>query len=235
MSKQIMTIGHRGAKGHEPENTIASFEKAIKLGCDYIELDVHLADEELFVIHDSSVDRTTNGSGKITELTREQIESLDAGNGQKIPTLSEVLAFINGRCGVNIELKGTRTARPVCALLNTLLNRSLLSSPILISSFDYRELDEVDKEFRRGLLFDKIHDNWVELARDYSTWSVNLPHKTVSLDIIQKAHLQGFRVLVYTVNDPNDMKKLLSLGVDGIFTDFPDRLLDAITSEGKND
>ena len=139
-----MTIGHRGAKGHEPENTIASFEKAIKLGCDYVELDVHLADEELFVIHDSRVDRTTNGSGKIAELTREQIESLDAGNGQKIPTLSEVLAFINGRCGVNIELKGAGTAGPVCDLLNTLLNRSHLSSPILISSFDYRELDEVD-------------------------------------------------------------------------------------------
>ena len=66
-----MTIGHRGAKGHEPENTIASFEKAIKLGCDYVELDVHLADEELFVIHDSSVDRTTNGSGKIAELTHD--------------------------------------------------------------------------------------------------------------------------------------------------------------------
>ena len=198
-------------------------------------MDVHLANEELFVIHDSSVDRTTNGSGKIAELTRKQIESLDAGNGQKIPTLSEVLAFINGRCGVNIELKGPRTARPVCALLNTLLNRSHLSSPILISSFDYRELDEVDKKFRRALLFDRIPDNWIELARDYSSWSVNLPYKTVSLDIIQKAHLQGFRVLAYTVNDPNDMKKLLSLGVDGIFTDFPDRLQDTITSGEKND
>ena len=87
----MIVIGHRGAKGYEPENTLPSFEKAIQLGCDYVELDVHLADDELFVIHDFSVDRTTNGWGKISKLTREQIESLDAGNGQKIPTLSEVL------------------------------------------------------------------------------------------------------------------------------------------------
>ena len=235
MSKQIITIGHRGAKGYEPENTISSFEEAIRLGCDYVELDVHLGDEELFVIHDSSVDRTTNGSGKISELTREEIESLDAGDGQKIPTLSEVLAFIDGRCGVNIELKGLGTGEPVNDLLNGLLKRSRPPSPILVSSFDHRELAAINKKFPRGILFDKIPDNWIELARNCSAWSVNLAYKTVSLDIIQKAHLQGFRVLVYTVNNPIQMKKLVSLGVDGMFSDFPDRLLDAMPPGEKDD
>ena len=101
-----MLLATEEQKDTNPKTRFASFEKAIQLGCDYVELDVHLADDELFVIHDFSVDRTTNGWGKISKLTREQIESLDAGNGQKIPTLSEVLELIDGRCGVNIELKG---------------------------------------------------------------------------------------------------------------------------------
>ena len=204
----MIVIGHRGAKGYEPENTLRSFEKAIQLGCDYVELDVHLADEELFVIHDSSVDRTTNGSGKMSELTREQIKSLDAGNGQTIPTLIEVLELLDGRCGVNIELKGPGTAEPVSDLLTSLSNRSLLSFPILISSFDFKELDAASKKFRRGILFDKIPDNWIELAKDYSAWSVNLAFKEVSLDMIQSAHLHGLKVLAYTVNAPSDIMNI---------------------------
>ena len=235
MRKKLIVIGHRGAKGHEPENTLLSFEKAIQLGCDYIELDVHLADEELFVIHDSSVDRTTNGSGKISELTREQIKSLDAGNGQEIPALFEVLELIDGRCGVNIELKGSGTAEPVSDLLTSLSNRSLLSFPVLISSFDFKELDAASKKFRRGILFDNIPDNWIELAKDYSAWSVNLSFKEVSLDIIQTAHLHGLKVLAYTVNAPGDITTLELLGVDGIFSDFPDRILTSALSEGGDD
>ena len=235
MRKQMIVIGHRGAKGYEPENTLRSFEKAIQLGCDYIELDVHLADEELFVIHDSSVDRTTNGSGKMSELTREQIKSLDAGNGQAIPTLIEVLELIDGRCGVNIELKGPGTAEPVSDLLTSLSNRSLLSFPIVISSFDFKELDAASKKFRRGILFDKIPDNWIELAKDYSAWSVNLAFKEVSLDMIQSAHLHGLKVLAYTVNAPSDIMNLNMLGVDGIFSDFPDRILTATLPEGRDD
>ena len=234
MRKQIIVIGHRGAKGYEPENTLLSFEKAIQLGCDYVELDVHLADEELFVIHDSSVDRTTNGSGKISELTREQIKSLDAGNDQKIPTLTEVLELIDGRCGVNIELKGPGTAEPVSDLLTSLHKRSLLSFPLVISSFDHKELGLASKKFRRGILFDKIPDDWIELAKNYSAWSVNLAFKEVSPDIIQTAHINGIQVLAYTVNDPRDIAKLASLGVDGIFSDFPDRLITATLPWGRD-
>ena len=231
----MIVIGHRGAKGYEPENTLLSFEKAIQLGCDYVELDVHLADEELFVIHDSSVDRTTNGSGKISELTREQIKSLDAGNGQTIPTLTEVLELIDSRCGVNIELKGPGTAEPVCDLLTSLSNRSLLSFPVVISSFDYKELDAASKKFRRGILFEKLPVDWIELARDYSAWSVNLSFKEVSLDITKTAHSHGFQVLAYTVNDPSDITKLTLLGVDGIFSDFPDRILAATLPQERDD
>ncbi len=235
MKKQIIIIGHRGAKGYEPENTLSSFKKAIDLGCDYVELDVHLADGELFVIHDASVDRTTNGSGKISELTKDQIECLDAGNGQKIPTLREVLACIDGRCGINIELKGARTAEPVCDLLTNLSNQSRLSSPILISSFDHIELSAVNEKFHRGILFEKIPENWIELAKEYSAWSVNLAYRDVSLEIVQTAHLHGFRVLAYTVNDPSDMRELESLGIDGIFSDFPDQMLSAIPFKGDRD
>ena len=117
-------------------------------------------------------------------------------------------------------------------LLTSLSNRSLLSFPIVISSFDFKELDAPSKKFRRGILFDKIPDNWIELAKDYSAWSVNLAFKEVSLDMIQSAHLHGLKVLAYTVNEPSDITTLELLGVDGVFSDYPDRILIATLPKG---
>ena len=117
-SMPFVCIGHRGASGYEPENTLSSFERAIAMGCRWIELDVYQVEGELIVIHDSTLDRTTNGQGRVASQTLAYLRSLDAGNGQQIPTLTEVISAVDHRAGINIELKGKHTAAPVVALLH---------------------------------------------------------------------------------------------------------------------
>ena len=115
--KKVISIGHRGAKGYKPENTLPSFKHAMDLGCDWLELDVYFVSGELLVIHDKSVDRTTNGKGNVEDLPLDYLRSLDAGDGAPIPTLNEVLCLVNNQCGVNVELKGKNTAQPVSEVL----------------------------------------------------------------------------------------------------------------------
>ena len=110
----VIVIGHRGAAGKEPENTMRSFLTAVKDGCDFVELDVHLtSDGHIVVIHDDTVDRTTDGRGRVSDMDIDSLRSLDAGMGERIPLLKEVLGALGGRCSLNIELKGTGTAGPV--------------------------------------------------------------------------------------------------------------------------
>ena len=129
-------IGHRGACGYEPENTLASFQRAIDMGCTWIELDVHFVDNELIVIHDSRLDRTTNGKGKIYDLSLEEIQSYDAGNGEHIPTLTEVLDLVDRRIGVNVELKGRATAAPVDQILTRYCDAGWHPEHFQVSSFN---------------------------------------------------------------------------------------------------
>ena len=137
----VLCIGHRGAKGYMPENTLPSFQYAMDLGCDWLELDVYSVEDELLVIHDKRVDRTTDGHGLIEELKLDYLRSLDAGNGAKIPTLTEVLDLVNGKCGINVELKGRNTALPVSELLS---NYAWSAEKVLLSSFDHEELAQTD-------------------------------------------------------------------------------------------
>ena len=118
----FLVIGHRGATGYEPENTLRSFEKALQLGCSWIELDVHVVDDQIVVIHDDDLSRTTNGFGLVSTSSFKYLRSLDAGKGEQVPTLQEVMELIGQRCRVNVELKGKGTAR----VLSTLLRLSLI-------------------------------------------------------------------------------------------------------------
>lgn len=218
-------IGHRGAKGHVAENTLASFEKAIAFGCPWIELDVHAVEEELIVIHDREVDRTTNGTGRIKELSLGYIRSLDAGGGEKIPTLSEVLDLVDRRARINVELKGKGTAARVSELLNGYLEKDWQTDDFLLSSFNHTELMQADPRYRRGALFDKLTDDMWEQAEHLEAWSVNVDKKDVSQSLVTEAHNRGFKVLVYTVNKEAVIRKMLGFGVDGIFSDYPDRVI----------
>ncbi len=230
-TNQPVCIGHRGAAGHTPENTLPSFEKAIRLGCPWVELDVHLVEDELLVIHDARVDRTTNGTGALAELELAYIRSLDAGGGAQVPTLAEVIDCIARRCSINIELKSDKTelkgdsvAVATGRLLNDYCARGWRQSDFLISSFNHQELARMDETYRRGVLFvDLVDDIWERTAR-LNAWSVHLAFGAVNQAIVDEAHARGYRILAYTLNDPADIKRLADYGVDGLVSDFPDRV-----------
>lgn len=228
MTSALMCIGHRGARGHAPENTLPSFERAIALGCDWVELDVYALDSHLVVIHDEKVDRTTNGKGLLADFSFDALRELDAGDGAVIPTLNEVLDLIDQRCGVNIELKGTDTAAPVSRMLRDYCAHGWQPTQFLLSSFSHQELALADPAFRRGALFNRRHEDLWQQAAAVRAWSVNFALKDVDRPLVEEAHRLGYRVLVYTVNKPGDIRRMIALGVDGLFSDYPDRVLEAL-------
>ncbi|MDZ7825633.1 MAG: glycerophosphodiester phosphodiesterase family protein [Gammaproteobacteria bacterium] len=149
----FLCIGHRGASGLAPENTLPAFELAVALGVDAIELDVHLCEGELVVIHDDDLTRTTSGRGRVATSTLAGLRELDAGDGNRIPLLTEVLDRVADRCTLNIELKGAGTAGPVIDLLR---RRGADPDRHLLSAFDHVELEHARAaapEFPRGALF----------------------------------------------------------------------------------
>lgn len=218
----FLCIGHRGASGHAPENTLKAFQLAIDMGCPWIELDVYAVEGELLVIHDDDVDRTTNGTGAVMALSLAELRSLDAGDGEKIPTLKEVLDLARGQVSVNVELKGPNTAQPVNQLLNAELSNGWTEKHFAISSFDHRELAKADPRFARGALFYKQAD-YVQIATTLGASSINLAAKLVTPEVVTAAHTAGFEVWVYTVNTGPEMQNLKELGVDAVFTNFPDQ------------
>lgn len=219
----FLCIGHRGASGHAPENTLKAFEKAVEMGCSWVELDVHVVENQLLVIHDDELERTTNGRGPVPGASFDYLRSLDAGDGQQIPTLIEVIDLIDHRSKINIELKGRDIALPVNELLRELCLSGWQHEEFLISSFDHEELARADLAFRRGALFGRHVEDCVTKARQLQAYSINLSLKVIDADIVKKAHACGLKVLVYTVNHRDEMQRLKSLGVDGVFTNYPDR------------
>jgi glycerophosphoryl diester phosphodiesterase len=221
---EFICIGHRGASGYEPENTLISFEKAINMGCPWIELDVYSVAGELLVIHDDSVERTTNGKGDVMDSSLTYLRGLDAGKNQQIPTLSEVVELVDKRCRINIELKGPDTAEPVSAYLNTLCSKGWEEDLFLLSSFSHRELAKADSRFRRGALFHKRVPDYFQRTDELKAYSINLSIRLAEQRLVDLAHSHGLKVFVYTVNKPGDIKRMVDMGVDGVFCDYPDRV-----------
>jgi len=222
-------FAHRGAKGHEPENTFAAFAKALDLGAEWIEADVYLVENELVVIHDDRLERTTNGTGYVTESSLEYLRSLDAGKGQRIPFLTEVLDLIEGKAGINIELKGPGTAARVASLIEQILTRtSWCRDQLIVSSFDHPELlafAQMMPEIRVGALTGGIPLGYAEFAEQLNAWSIHASMEFLNRDFVKDAHRRDKKMFVYTVNHPDDYARLRQLGVDGVFSDFPDRFL----------
>jgi len=214
-------IGHRGAAGLAPENTLPSFQRALDLSVHGVELDVHWVHGKLLVIHDDTLERTTNGRGALNDHSLVALRGIDAGDGAPIPFVEEVLALVGGRALVNIELKGEQTAQPVAECL-----RSFPDSNILVSSFKHDELarfHKIDASTPVAPLFGRKPPN-LDLAERLDACAINVSRKIVSGEVVVAAHDRGLGVLVYTVNDPAEMTGLKTTGVDGIFTDYPDRV-----------
>ncbi len=215
--------------GYEPENTLRSFRKALDMGCHMVELDVQRCRTgELVVIHDDTLERTTNGTGQVREKTLEELGALNAGKGEKIPLLEEVLDTIRGKSRVNIELKGLGTARPVARLIDRCRSeKGWINEAFLVSSFDYEELSafrKLDPESPVGILFKEIPTGLFEFARSIRAFSFNPLFRIVDTDLVDTAHREGIRVLVWTVNEPEDIDRMKTLGVDGICSNYPDRI-----------
>ena len=219
--RDFLLIGHRGAAGLAPENTLASFAKAVALGVDGVELDVRLVEDELVVIHDERVDRTTDRSGLVGELSFAQLRRLDAGAGERIPTLAEVLAAVPSRCLVNVELKGAGTAAPVARTLGG------QRRPLLVSSFDHGELAQFHAlcpDVPCAPLIGRWQAGLERVAKSLNASAVNLADRLASAERVAKIASWGCRSLVYTVNDAQRAQRLKGMGVAGVFTDYPDRL-----------
>lgn len=214
--------------GHEPENTLGSIRKALELGAPCVEVDVYSVDGRLVVFHDDRLERTTNGVGYLREQSFEYLRSLDAGGGQCIPTLEEVCEAVYSQACINIELKGPDTAGPVTEFISELLRRGWDREAILISSFNHRQLFEmkqINEDVKIGALICGLPVDDSRFAEDLGAFSVHPSLEFVDQRFVDDAHGRDLRVYVYTVNHPDDILRTHKLGVDGVFTNFPERVL----------
>lgn len=226
---KILKIGHRGASGYEPENTLISFEKAIDLNADGIELDVHLtSDGHLVVIHDETIDRTTNGKGQVHTMTLQELKSFNAGKNQEIPTLIEVFDLVNRRCLINIELKGIGTAKPVNDLINHyILDKKWEINDFLISSFDWDMLQEMallNPKIRLGVLTEESIEDALSFAKKIKAFSIHPDYQLLSKENVDLMHENDFGVFPWTVNSKESIQKVKSFDVNGIISNFPDKI-----------
>lgn len=225
----MLIFGHRGAAGHAPENTLASVCKALDLGVDWVEIDVRRVEDALVVLHDSTVNRTTNGRGNVSSFSLRDLRGLDAGGGERIPFLKEVFDLIGRRCGINIELKGPGTAGPAADLaVRCIRERGWSPDRILISSFDVKELRRVRErsaELPLAPLSLRLDNDVLDAAAALRADAVHLHHRFVRSGTVESVHSRNLKLHVYTVNDVRRIRRLYRLGVDGIFSDYPERVI----------
>lgn len=224
----MLIIGHRGAKGHLAENTLESIKKALTLGVDGIEIDIHrCASGQLVVFHDFTLDRMTNGTGEVSKHTLNQLKQVEVKGRCQIPTLSEVLTFVDNKCLVNIELKGHDTAEEATRLITFFIEKKGWDyKNIIVSSFQKELLEVVRKTNKKiplGVLVDSNLEQGVAFANKIKAVSLHIDYTMLTQEIVETLK-ENFKVFTYTVNNLNPIKRIKSYGVDGIISDFPDRL-----------
>lgn len=219
-------IGHRGTAGHEPENTLRSIRRAIDLKADLAEIDVQrTADKHLVLLHDKRVDRTTDGRGYLADLTLDDLRTLDAGAGERVPTLAEVLKLASGRIGLLIELIVPGIAADVVAVVD----ESGFVGDLIYASFHHSELLEIRALVPKAAtlaLLEGVPVRQTAFTKDCQATHVGLAVDSITEEFVRNLQADGLCVFVYTVNDSRDVKWLQDLGVDGIISDYPDRLTD---------
>ncbi|KKP36144.1 MAG: Glycerophosphoryl diester phosphodiesterase [candidate division TM6 bacterium GW2011_GWF2_32_72] len=225
----ILKIGHRGACGYEPENTLVSFNKAIDLGCDGIELDIHKCKSgQLIVFHDENLCRLTTSSKKISELKLSQLKKLKVRETQLIPTLKEVFDLVDKKCFINIELKGLGVVDALVELINEYIkNKGWDYNNFIISSFDLNMLKDFHTKMpniRIAALFSQPTIKDVEITKELGAHGIVSNKNNTTQELVDEAHKNGLFIWVYTVNEAEDINKIKALGVNGIISDFPDRI-----------
>ena len=239
-------IGHRGCAAYAPENTLEGIHTAADMGVEWVELDVKLTKDDVPIIfHDESLERTTNGSGNVADMTYEELRQFEAGSwfadsftGIKIPTLEEALDVLLERgLGLNLEIKPcpgreVETAEVALDVLSTIWDDH---SKILISSFQHPSLEaarDLANDWARGLLIggDDMPDNWQELADYLDVKTMNIGSRLITRELVEEISDLDMATLVFTVNDPDEARRFQSYGVDSLFSDQPDVIAENLFS-----
>jgi glycerophosphoryl diester phosphodiesterase len=215
-----LRIGHRGAAGHAPENTLLSIETALSFGAEVIEIDVHRSrDGQLIVMHDERVDRTTNGSGYIRDLTLAQLRALE------VPTLAQAIQAVKGRAALMVELKVRHIVPEVVRAVANVPDVS-----VFYASFFHSELlrvRELEPGARTIALLEAVPVSLTAFAIDAQATHAGVAFQSLEPDFVRALQDAGLAVFTYTVDDPAEFRDARSLGVDGLISNFPDRLLQA--------
>lgn len=227
--KTMLKIGHRGAKGYEPENTLVSFQKALDMQADGIELDVHpSADGELIVIHDETIDRTTNGKGFVNALSLHELKTFRIDRKYEIPTLKEVFDLVNQDCFINIELKSYEATNKVVSLIEKYVSKKDWKyDRFLVSSFDWNALQQVaflNDKIPIGVLTETNLDLALAFAKFIQAKSIHPHFHLLTKENTAQIQEKGLQVFPWTINEIEDIQKIKTFNVNGIITDFPNRI-----------
>ena len=225
----MLKIAHRGAKAYEPENTLQAFQKALDLNSDGIELDVHLSsDGHIIVIHDETIDRTTNGKGLVSSFSLAELKSFLIDGKHQIPTLIEVFDLVDKKCLINIELKGLGTAPKVVELIEEYITATNWNyNHFIISSFEWNMLEEtstLNSNIPIGVLTEEDLDKALAFAEKIKAKAINPDFQLLNKENVQQMQKKGFLVLPWTVNSEQDIQKVKSYKVNGIISDNPDKI-----------
>ncbi|HSO24899.1 MAG TPA: glycerophosphodiester phosphodiesterase family protein [Chondromyces sp.] len=234
-------IAHRGFSAAAPENTLAAVRAAIETGADMVEVDVTMsADRQLVVIHDDTLDRTTDGRGAVSELTLAELQCLDAGAwfaprfaGERLPTLEAVLAEAEGRILLNVEIKSEAVGRGIVDKVAAAIRAHRMTDGVIVSSFApaaIEQMGDAAPEIRTAVLFNpELHSGRdpVDIVRGLGASAFNIKRSRLTRTMLRRCREAGIPVAVYTVNSPRRLRKVVGKGVHAVFTDHPERLLDA--------
>ena len=228
-NKDPLIIGHRGAMGHVTENTIPSIKKAIELGVDGIEIDVFKCKSgEIVVFHDKKLDRLTNSSGYIEDLSYDSINKIKVMGKYRIPQLIEVIDILPNEIFLNIELKGEETAKKVNEIVTEFINRTESKlDRFIISSFNWKELEKFrlfNSKIPIAVLTDTTPLNAISVAKKLNAVAINPNYKLLNKNTVNEIKKEGLKIFPYTVNSLNDIDKMKTFRVDGIITDYPERI-----------
>ena len=223
----MKVFAHRGASGDFPENTKSAILEALKVGVDGIEVDIQSSLDDYMVIHDSWLDRTTSGKGRVSNFTAHELSKLDAGNGEKIPTLQQLFDWNNNKSLLNIELKHTfELERFVAQLEQNIEAKKISKANILVSSFDHHQLQWLKNKLpwlKIGALTSSIPINYAKFASDLNAFSVHVDKTFINKAFSDDAKKRGLKIYAYTVDREQDIALMLEYGIDGIFTNYPAR------------
>ncbi|MDI6853957.1 MAG: glycerophosphodiester phosphodiesterase family protein [Deltaproteobacteria bacterium] len=225
-------MGHRGAPVEEPENTRRSIRRALEIGVDAVEVDVHLSkDGRLVVIHDDKVDRTTNGKGRVKDLTFAELRRLDAGKGERLPSLEEVMDLVIGRAHLIVEVKAPE-AGP--ALVRLFQERDIFQHAHVISFWHplVKTLKEQEPRLRTGVLMVGCPADPAGLARAALAEALVLNYAYVNPELVTQAHAHDLLVYVWNIDDIETLKPYLTMNLDGIGTNRPDVVVEYVKKLG---